>query len=412
MSLFSSLIFPVPPPTYTMHSFPNELLWIPSNLDYTTCKTGGCMPAIFLQCTNARYLVFYLHSNGEDVGLCYQFAQGLRMVLEVHVLLVEYPGYGISPGHCSEETLFQATKTAFRFVSEVLHWPQEDVIIMGRSLGAALAIRLASTVTCHGLILVAPFLSLVEAVQGFVGGLAKHLVQDAFSNRSYICKVKVPVLIIHGEKDRLVPCSHGQGIFDLCPNQKKMLVTPKTMGHNTDLLSHADLLIRPMLRFFALPDYNFDELHVPPQAFDKRLCLQYHNLMELARDESPLMKPVGDQEPCGVTDGPTGPFCLTRHPPGSNGDVDILDPNADYTVRSRNTPGFVVPGAIASGLEATDDSVGDSVSTTVASSAKPSNTTSGEADTEEDASPPGLGVLDIEGGISRFLVMQEGAAGT
>jgi len=64
------------------------------------------MPAIFLQCTNARYLVLYLHSNGEDIGLCYQFAQGLRMILEVHVLLVEYPGYGISPGHCSEETLF------------------------------------------------------------------------------------------------------------------------------------------------------------------------------------------------------------------------------------------------------------------------------------------------------------------
>lgn len=372
------------------------------------------MPAVFLQCTNARYLVFYLHSNGEDIGLCYQFAQGLRMVLEVHVLLVEYPGYGICPGQSSEETLFQASKTAFRFVSEVLHWPAEDVIIMGRSLGASLAIRLAGTVTCHGLILVAPFLSLVEAVQGFVGGLAKVLIHDdcAFNNRDYISKVQVPVLLIHGQKDRLVPCSHGQGLFQLCRHEKKMLVTPKLMGHNTDLLSHADLLIRPMLRFFALPDYNFDELHVPPQAFDKRLCLQYHNLMELARDDCPLIQPLGDQEPCAVNDGPTGPQCLTRHPPGSNGDMDNLDSNTDYSVRGRNTPSVMMPRSmiVGSGFDAADDSVGDSVSTTEASSAstsaKPSFTASGEADTEEDVSPAGLEILDIDGGISRFLLMQ------
>jgi len=331
------------------------------------------------------------------------------MVLEVHVLLVEYPGYGICPGHCSEETLFAAARTAFHFVCEVLRCPAEDVIIFGRSLGASLAIRLASTVTCHGLILVAPFLSLVEAVQGFVGGLANVLVHDTFSNRNYVRKVKVPMLVIHGLKDRLIPCSHGQGIFDLCPHDKKLLVTPKTMGHNTDLLSHADLLIRPMLRFFSLPDYNFDELHVPPQAFDKRLCLQYHNLMELVRDDRPLLQPLGDQEPCGVSDGPTGPQCLTRHPPGSNGDVDNLDTNADYTVRNRGSGQVMMPRAfVGSGSDAADDSVGESVSTTVASSApstaKPS--ANGEADTEEDASPPGLEILDIDGSISRFLVME------
>merc|ERR1740138_1455333 len=118
-----------------MHSFPNELLWIPWDLDYETCKTpGDAVPAAFIQCPNARYLVLYLHSNGEDVGFSYPFGCGLRSVLEVHVLLVEYPGYGICPGSCSEETLWQSASAALRFVSEVLRYPAEDVILMGRSL--------------------------------------------------------------------------------------------------------------------------------------------------------------------------------------------------------------------------------------------------------------------------------------
>merc|ERR550532_549750 len=129
-------------------------------MDYETCTTGECFPAVLLQCPNARYFVLFFHGNGEDVGLCHSFGAGLRSVLEVHVLLMEFPGYGICPGRSSEETLWQAAQAAFRFISEVLRWPAEDIIIIGRSLGAALATRLACSVVCNGLILIAPFLSI------------------------------------------------------------------------------------------------------------------------------------------------------------------------------------------------------------------------------------------------------------
>eukprot|EP00435_Cladocopium_sp_Y103_P005685 s5109_g1.t2 len=76
----------------------------------------------------------------------------------------------------------------------------------------------------------------------------------------------VPTLVIHGQKDRLIDSSQGQQLFDLCPSRKKLFVCPEEMGHNDDLLSDPEFLIRPILRFFPLPDYYFTALRVPKEA--------------------------------------------------------------------------------------------------------------------------------------------------
>merc|ERR1711937_282091 len=178
----------------------------------------------------------------------------------------------------------------------------------GRSLGAAVAMRLACSYECHGLILVAPFLSLVEAVSQYVGSFAQMLVGNSFCNTEFIKKVSVPTLIIHGMQDRLVSCKQGQKLWELCPNRKKLFICPEQMSHNSDLLSNADFLIRPMLRFFALPDYSFVDMHVPPEAFDKRRCPGFHSLVEaVKKDVAPLARPMGDEEPCPVGATMNGP---------------------------------------------------------------------------------------------------------
>mmetsp|Transcript_96859 Transcript_96859/g.215957 ORF Transcript_96859/g.215957 Transcript_96859/m.215957 type:complete len:435 (+) Transcript_96859:135-1439(+) len=420
-SLLSTLLFPAPPTSYTMRSFPNELLWIPWDLDYEARGVRDSVPAVFLHCPNARYLVLYLHSNGEDIGLCYTFGCGLRMVLEVHVLLVEYPGYGICPGCASEDSICHAADAAFRFATEVLRCPKEDVIIMGRSLGAAVATCLARRVPCHGLILVAPFLSLVEAVGAYVGSLSRMLVSDIFNTAEHMQHVKAPLLVIHGKKDRLVPCSQGGRLIDLCSHDRHLLVCPEDMSHNCDLLSNPEFLVRPMLRFFSLPDYNFDELTVPAEAFDKRLCPQYHNLVEMTRGDAPLAQPMGDQ--------------IALRPGDGMDDADLEDIVSDHTVHSMGMhwPGLgivAIAGGAAPGspphVEMAEDAdlagaerapgrlggagVGapghsdpseNSVSTTVPSSARLSESTDGP--TGASSMLPGLQILDIDVGISRFL---------
>eukprot|EP00401_Gymnodinium_catenatum_P080428 CAMPEP_0117574460 /NCGR_PEP_ID=MMETSP0784-20121206/61597_1 /TAXON_ID=39447 /ORGANISM="" /LENGTH=136 /DNA_ID=CAMNT_0005373289 /DNA_START=114 /DNA_END=520 /DNA_ORIENTATION=+ len=134
-SFVSSLLFPVPPSSYSYNSFPKELLWIPFATGNKTRGPIGYIPAVLLPRPCARFLFIYFHSNGDDIGLAYSFGTGLRGALDVHVLLVEYPGYGICPGLCSEENFVAVALAAFRFVVDTLRWPEEDIIIMGRSLG-------------------------------------------------------------------------------------------------------------------------------------------------------------------------------------------------------------------------------------------------------------------------------------
>eukprot|EP00747_Dinoflagellata_sp_TGD_P211904 gnl/TRDRNA2_/TRDRNA2_85072_c0_seq1.p1 gnl/TRDRNA2_/TRDRNA2_85072_c0~~gnl/TRDRNA2_/TRDRNA2_85072_c0_seq1.p1 ORF type:complete len:411 (-),score=54.14 gnl/TRDRNA2_/TRDRNA2_85072_c0_seq1:74-1189(-) len=357
------------------------------------------MPAVILRCPGARYLVIYYHSNGEDLGLCYSFGCGLRMVLEVHVLIVEYPGYGISPGKCSEDALMQVADVAYRFVSDVLRWPAEDIIVMGRSLGAALATSVASSQTCHGLILVAPFTSLVEAVGNYIGKLAPMLIGDTFANSRHIRKVQVPTLIVHGLDDRLVPCSQGQELHDLCPHKKKLFVCPDSMNHNSDLLGNAEYLIRPMLRFFALPDYAFVELNVPPEAFDKRHCHSYHKLTELAKDDAPLKKANGDQEPSPewtTLHGPQGSGHISQ---ASWGDMDDLDECNDFTVK---TPRGVEPQPPSSSGYS-DDTMVPSSGPSVARRTDSSSCDNQAAADHAEQHPESFQVLDIDAGISRFL---------
>jgi len=334
MALLSALLYPAPAPSYSASSFPGELLWIPRNMDYSTCSPSECLPAVLLRCNHARYLLIYLHSNAEDIGTARHFGMGVRMLLGMHVLLVEYPGYGVAPGSasdCTENTLWQATVNAFRFVSEVLKWPAEDIIVMGRSLGAALAIRLACSYSFHGLILVSPFLSLAEAVGEYVGAIAPMLVGNIYRNCDLISKVHLPTLVIHALNDRLVPCRQGQKLYELCPHEKKLLVCPATMGHNGDLLRDANFLIHPMLRLFSLPDYSLVDLEVPEEAFSKHHCLNYHAIFEARAADDRTLEVGGDNGPDLVDPAhDVGPRCVNEEGrPHLEGDPDDLDDPGD-----------------------------------------------------------------------------------
>lgn len=346
MSLISTLLYPAPQASYCASSFPGELLWIPRDLDYSNCVPGDCLPAVLLKCNHARYLMIYLHSNAEDIGTARHFGMGVRMLLGMHVLLVEYPGYGVAPGNCtdcSEKTLWQATVNAFKFVSEVLKWPAEDIIVMGRSLGAALAIRLACNYHFHGLILVSPFLSLAEAVGEYVGAIAPMLVGNLYRNCDLIAKVHLPTLVIHALNDKLVPCRQGQKLYEMCPHERKLLVCPPTMGHNGDLLRDANFLIHPMLRLFSLPDYSLVNLELPPEAFNKRLCLEHHAVFETVREDAqaPFLRSDGDTGPDLVESELDGPRCVKQGCPRPDGDDDVLETDeAGNTIIIAAAPGY------------------------------------------------------------------------
>lgn len=249
---------------------------MPKSLDPHRAKPEECVPCLFLTYSSARYIIFYLHSNAEDVGRCHSFCSSLRTQFQVHVFAVEYPGYGICPcpeGGCNEQRVTENAFTGFRFLHEVLKWPLDSIILLGRSIGCGPAISLAVQYPVSGVIVVSPMLSVKELTRDSIGPFAQ-LVDERFPNRERVPNIRSPFLVVHGKKDAMIPCRHGVELYNLC-RSRKLLVCPKDMEHNTNLLANVTYFVLPILQFFSLPDYCFEDLQVPRWAYDKRLSPFY-----------------------------------------------------------------------------------------------------------------------------------------
>jgi len=205
------VVFAAPCPEYHPLEYPGELLWIPRK-ERQPIYFG--IPCILLQHEAAPRLVVIFHANAEDLGRSYGLLRYLRAQLRLHILVVEYPGYGICSGAPSEQTLLEDAEVVMQFVQHQLEVPLDKIVLMGRSLGGAPAVYLAGKYECASLIAVATFTSLRAIVGSYVGWGSWFF--DTFDNLHRIRTVTSPTLIIHGVKDAVVNVSQAKELADSC----------------------------------------------------------------------------------------------------------------------------------------------------------------------------------------------------
>lgn len=170
-----------------------------------------------LRATN-RVLVFY-HANAEDLADARYFCQRLNLLLDVgardqcYMLIVEYPGYSLYRGEPSEERVLSDISPVHEFLTRVMGFLPEDLIVMGRSLGTGPATHFAAQHPCAGLVLVSPFTSIQAVVRNNYGDLLARLVKDRFNNEEHIARVACPVLFIHGKDDEYIPDLESRRLF-------------------------------------------------------------------------------------------------------------------------------------------------------------------------------------------------------
>ncbi len=156
--------------------------------------------------------VLYFHGNGELIDMLPEAVRPYRE-LGMSVLLVEYRGYGRSAGEPSEADLL-ADALAFRGLlvarPEVDH---ERLVYHGTSLGGGVACGLAAQRPPAALVLVSTFRSLRAMASGFL--VPSFLVRDPFDNEVALAGLEVPVLLMHGRRDGIVPFEHGEALAAL-----------------------------------------------------------------------------------------------------------------------------------------------------------------------------------------------------
>ena len=179
--------------------------------------------------------LLYLHGNAGHIG--YR-ADKVKPYLEAGygMLLLSYRGYGTNPGYPTEDHLYLDSRAALKFLADQ-HIPIFKTVIYGESLGTGVAVEVAQNLGIAGLVLEAPFSSMVDAAAlHFKLFPTSLLVRDKYDSLSKINNIKAPILIIHGKNDRTIPYSLGRKLYDMAPQPKEFFGIPNA-GHN-DLYDH------------------------------------------------------------------------------------------------------------------------------------------------------------------------------
>jgi len=234
------LVFPAPPDVEEPAVAGATLLRLPSG--------DGTVYALHLPAPEGAPTIVYFHSNGEQLADSRYLAQALHRQ-GFGFYSVEYPGYGLArSGAPSESGIYAAAEAALVHLEGALHVPRERIILVGRSLGSGVATEMAARGHGAKLALVSPYTSIADVgAQAFPFLPVRLLVRDRFDTLSKAARIALPVLLLHGSEDEVIPVAMSWTLSKRFPKATVRLVLGAQ--HNDVLEAQAGLGLRLLTEF-------------------------------------------------------------------------------------------------------------------------------------------------------------------
>lgn len=176
-------------------------------------------------------VILFYHGNAGNISHRLDYIQRLTR-MGFNVFIFDYRGYGKSSGKPSEKGLYIDALCAYNYLVNNEKIKPEDIVLLGRSLGAAAAIETAARVEARSIIVESGFLS-IRHMARHVGifSLVSPLLPASYNNLEKIKNISIPKLIIHGDNDDIVPFSMGEKLFTEA-GEPKYFYPIKGAGHN------------------------------------------------------------------------------------------------------------------------------------------------------------------------------------
>ena len=175
----------------------------------------------FVPAEHSRGVVLFCHGNAGNITDRLE-SINIFHLLGLSVFIFDYRGYGESSGKTNEHGTYLDAEAAWNYLVEERHVTPEEIIIMGRSLGGAIAARLAKRHTPKVLILESAFTSIRAMGKELFPWLPlKFLSRFDYTTIDYISAIECPVLIIHSPDDDLIPYNHGRCLFEAAHEPKE-----------------------------------------------------------------------------------------------------------------------------------------------------------------------------------------------
>ncbi len=216
--------------------------------------------AWWIAAPGARFTFVVFHGNASNIANRADIYQILRSV-PANVLAVEYRGYGKSEGRPDEAGLYLDAQAAYDFAVRDRAVPPERLVVLGHSLGTAVATDLASQREVAGLVLEAPFASAAAAAKlafPFLPGAALFA-KTKFDTGKKLAFVRAPILILHCKSDPVIPFAMGEEVFRLA-HEPKTFVAINGVCHEEASLIAPELYLAKLREFLAaIPSNEVDE---------------------------------------------------------------------------------------------------------------------------------------------------------
>lgn len=206
-----------------------------SEVEFLT-ETGGPLVSWYGKAKTGMPTVLFFHGNGGAVSHRAHRFRGL-MAEGLGVFVLGYPGYGGNGGRPSEASFLDAALQSYRYLrGESLS--ASDIVIYGESIGTGVAVQLAAQVDAKALILQAPLSSAADvARQHYPYLLVDLLMKDRYRSVDYIGGIGMPLLVMHGEQDRIIPIEHGEKLFAKAKDPKSFVAIPGATHNDLHLFT-------------------------------------------------------------------------------------------------------------------------------------------------------------------------------
>eukprot|EP01095_Lingulamoeba_sp_RSL-Kostka_P006737 TRINITY_DN2128_c0_g1_i1.p1 TRINITY_DN2128_c0_g1~~TRINITY_DN2128_c0_g1_i1.p1 ORF type:complete len:270 (+),score=87.57 TRINITY_DN2128_c0_g1_i1:233-1042(+) len=240
-SSYSSLVFLPPHPSYTKDD---------SRVKFINGENGNDIPIMTFKGTTSEnpYYILFTHGNAEDIGQSADWYRIIATSTDTNVIAYDYSGYGHnSETQPSESNCYADAISVYKYIKEDLNVPDKRIIVYGRSLGSGNTCELGQKFQPGGVILQSPIAStlhVVSAALTYIPGF------NMFANYKKINKINSPLLIIHGDKDEVVPYNNGQLLSTKAKNLYKFF-TAENCGHNDIEYNIEDQLLTELQEFIA-----------------------------------------------------------------------------------------------------------------------------------------------------------------
>lgn len=187
----------------------------------------------YLPVKGSRWSVLLCHGNGGNVSHRLDRVLLMQSRLKVDTLLFDYRGYGASQGSPDEQGTYRDARAAYRWLIARGVAPGR-VVLFGESLGAAVALQLALEVDARALVLESAFASVPEMARAVYPFLPLWpFVRTQYDNAAKVAGLRIPLLVLHGDRDEIVPFAQGRRVFDNAPQPKHFFAIPGASHNDT-----------------------------------------------------------------------------------------------------------------------------------------------------------------------------------